>query len=163
MTDHQNMAESTVGSPKAAAVSAAICHNPACGTSRDARALIRNARIESAIIEYAKTPLRCSIPLELLETMNAQVRDIFRRKNARRSARMHVTPIRVCETPKVVAIRGVLSPQLHAAAAHPGMRGAGSVSGSDWLCSRAECTSDNSKSGLANRAAGRRRISSIEH
>jgi arsenate reductase len=33
-----------------------IYHNPACGTSRNTLALIRNACIEPTIIEYLRTP-----------------------------------------------------------------------------------------------------------
>ncbi len=33
-----------------------IYHNPACGTSRNVLALIRNAGIEPTVIEYLKTP-----------------------------------------------------------------------------------------------------------
>jgi arsenate reductase len=33
-----------------------IYHNPACGTSRNALALIRNAGVEPHVIEYLKTP-----------------------------------------------------------------------------------------------------------
>jgi arsenate reductase len=33
-----------------------IYHNPACGTSRNTLALIRNAGIEPEVIEYLKTP-----------------------------------------------------------------------------------------------------------
>ena len=33
-----------------------IYHNPACGTSRNAIAMIRNAGIEPHVIEYLKTP-----------------------------------------------------------------------------------------------------------
>ncbi len=33
-----------------------IYHNPNCGTSRNALAMIRNAGIEPAVIEYLKTP-----------------------------------------------------------------------------------------------------------
>jgi arsenate reductase len=33
-----------------------IYHNPACGTSRNALAMIRNAGIEPHVIEYLKTP-----------------------------------------------------------------------------------------------------------
>ena len=32
-----------------------IYHNPACGTSRNSLAMIRNAGIEPHIVEYAKT------------------------------------------------------------------------------------------------------------
>ena len=33
-----------------------IYHNPACGTSRNTLALIRNAGVEPEMIEYLKTP-----------------------------------------------------------------------------------------------------------
>jgi len=33
-----------------------IYHNPACGTSRNTLALIRNAGIEPRVIEYLKEP-----------------------------------------------------------------------------------------------------------
>jgi arsenate reductase (glutaredoxin) len=33
-----------------------IYHNPACGTSRNTLALIRNAGVEPTVIEYLKTP-----------------------------------------------------------------------------------------------------------
>jgi arsenate reductase-like glutaredoxin family protein len=33
-----------------------IYHNPACGTSRNALALIRNAGIEPTVIEYLRNP-----------------------------------------------------------------------------------------------------------
>ena len=33
-----------------------IYHNPACGTSRNTLALIRNAGVEPHVIEYLKTP-----------------------------------------------------------------------------------------------------------
>lgn len=35
-----------------------IYHNPACGTSRNTLALIRNAGIEPTVIEYLQTPPR---------------------------------------------------------------------------------------------------------
>ncbi|RZI93273.1 MAG: arsenate reductase, partial [Variovorax sp.] len=33
-----------------------IFHNPACGTSRNALALIRNSGAEPTVIEYLRTP-----------------------------------------------------------------------------------------------------------
>ncbi len=33
-----------------------IYHNPACGTSRNTLAMIRNAGIEPVIVEYLKNP-----------------------------------------------------------------------------------------------------------
>jgi arsenate reductase (glutaredoxin) len=35
-----------------------VYHNPACGTSRNTLAMIRNAGIEPHVIEYLKTPPR---------------------------------------------------------------------------------------------------------
>ena len=40
----------------AAPVDVVIYHNPECGTSRNALAMIRNAGIEPHVIEYLKTP-----------------------------------------------------------------------------------------------------------
>ena len=37
-------------------MSVTIYHNPACGTSRNTLAMIRNAGIEPVVIEYLKTP-----------------------------------------------------------------------------------------------------------
>jgi len=37
-------------------VAVTIYHNPACGTSRNVLALIRNAGIEPTVIEYLKAP-----------------------------------------------------------------------------------------------------------
>ena len=37
-----------------------IYHNPACGTSRNVLALIRNSGKEPNVIEYLKTPLLIS-------------------------------------------------------------------------------------------------------
>jgi len=37
-------------------MSVTIYHNPACGTSRNTLAMIRNAGIEPTVIEYLKTP-----------------------------------------------------------------------------------------------------------
>ena len=33
-----------------------IYHNPACGTSRNTLAMIRNSGVEPTVIEYLKTP-----------------------------------------------------------------------------------------------------------
>lgn len=38
------------------AVDIVIYHNPACGTSRNTLAMIRNAGIEPHVVEYLKTP-----------------------------------------------------------------------------------------------------------
>lgn len=38
------------------AIDVVMYHNPACGTSRNTLAMIRNAGIEPHVIEYLKTP-----------------------------------------------------------------------------------------------------------
>lgn len=60
-----------------------IYHNPACGTSRNALALIRNAGIEPTVIEYLKTPPDRATLLDLLGKMGARPRDILRQKEPR--------------------------------------------------------------------------------
>jgi arsenate reductase len=57
-----------------------IYHNPACGTSRNALAIIRNAGIEPQIIEYLKTPPSRDALLSLAARIGAPLRDILRRK-----------------------------------------------------------------------------------
>jgi arsenate reductase len=59
-----------------------IYHNPACGTSRNALALIRNAGIEPTVIEYLKTaPSRAELQ-SLVARMGVPLRAILRRKGA---------------------------------------------------------------------------------
>ena len=57
-----------------------IYHNPACGTSRNVLALIRNAGIEPSVIEYLKTPPDRATLLKLLQRMSARPREILREK-----------------------------------------------------------------------------------
>jgi arsenate reductase len=57
-----------------------IFHNPACGTSRNVLALIRNSGVEPVVIEYLKTPLSRARLIELLAAMDIGVRDLLRRK-----------------------------------------------------------------------------------
>ena len=57
-----------------------IYHNPACGTSRNVLALIRNAGIEPEVIEYLKTPPTRTELLELVQRMKVPLREILRRK-----------------------------------------------------------------------------------
>jgi arsenate reductase len=57
-----------------------IYHNPACGTSRNTLALIRNAGIEPTIIEYLKTPPDRATLESLLKRMNSRPRDLLRNK-----------------------------------------------------------------------------------
>jgi arsenate reductase (glutaredoxin) len=57
-----------------------IFHNPACGTSRNALALIRHAGIEPVVIEYLLTPPPRARLVELLAAMGVGPRQILRRK-----------------------------------------------------------------------------------
>jgi|SRR6185437_4290101 len=61
-------------------VSATIYHNPACGTSRNTLALIRNAGIEPTVIEYLKTPPDEQTLRDLLRRMNMRPRELLREK-----------------------------------------------------------------------------------
>ncbi|NMM07478.1 arsenate reductase (glutaredoxin) [Polaromonas sp.] len=57
-----------------------IFHNPACGTSRNTLALIRNTGAEPEVIEYLKTPPTRDQLLELIAQMAVRIRDVMRRK-----------------------------------------------------------------------------------
>ena len=57
-----------------------IYHNPGCGTSRNALALIRHAGIEPVIIEYLKTPPTKQRLRELISEMGISVRALLREK-----------------------------------------------------------------------------------
>ena len=57
-----------------------IYHNPACGTSRNVLALIRNSGEEPAVIEYLKTPPDRATLERLIAAMNMPVRDVLRQK-----------------------------------------------------------------------------------
>src|SRR5471032_2961601 len=57
-----------------------IFHNPACGTSRNALAMIRNAGIEPDVIEYLKTPPSRDELTGLVARMGVPLRDVLRRK-----------------------------------------------------------------------------------
>jgi len=57
-----------------------IYHNPACGTSRNTLALIRNTGIEPHVIEYLKTPPSRPMLVSLIRRMGAAVRDVLRDK-----------------------------------------------------------------------------------
>lgn len=58
-----------------------IYHNPACGTSRNVLALIRNSGAEPTVIEYLKTPLEGATLERLLVDMNTPVREVLRQKD----------------------------------------------------------------------------------
>ena len=57
-----------------------IYHNPACGTSRNVLALIRNAGLDPEVIEYLKTPPGRDKLLALIAQMKVPVRDLLRAK-----------------------------------------------------------------------------------
>ncbi|MBK3397143.1 arsenate reductase (glutaredoxin) [Methylobacterium ajmalii] len=57
-----------------------IYHNPACGTSRNTLAMIRNAGIEPHVIEYVKTPPTRALLVQLLLRTGLSVRDVLRDK-----------------------------------------------------------------------------------
>jgi arsenate reductase (glutaredoxin) len=61
-------------------VTVAIYHNPACGTSRNTLALIRNSGEEPVVIEYLKTPPGRAELVDLIHRMGISVRDLVRRK-----------------------------------------------------------------------------------
>ena len=57
-----------------------IYHNPACGTSRNTLALIRDAGIEPQVIEYVRTPLSREELSDLIARMGVPVRSVLREK-----------------------------------------------------------------------------------
>ena len=57
-----------------------IYHNPACGTSRNTLAMIRQSGEEPEIIEYLKTPPTRERLTELIKAMGLSARDLVRRK-----------------------------------------------------------------------------------
>jgi arsenate reductase (glutaredoxin) len=57
-----------------------IYHNPACGTSRNVLALIRNAGVEPTVVEYLKTPPDRATLAELLRRMGMRPRQLLREK-----------------------------------------------------------------------------------
>ena len=62
------------------AIDVVIYHNPACGTSRNTLAMIRNAGIEPHVIEYLKTPPTRALLVRLLKRAGLSVRDVLRKK-----------------------------------------------------------------------------------
>ena len=57
-----------------------IYHNPACGTSRNVLAMIRNAGIEPHVVEYLKTPPATTLLKQILTRAGLSVRDALREK-----------------------------------------------------------------------------------
>lgn len=57
-----------------------IYHNPACGTSRNALEMIRNAGIEPTVVEYLKTPPSREELVKLIADAGLTVRQALREK-----------------------------------------------------------------------------------
>ncbi len=57
-----------------------IYHNPECGTSRNALAMIRNAGIEPHVVEYLKTPPSRALLESLIERAGISPRALLREK-----------------------------------------------------------------------------------
>jgi arsenate reductase len=57
-----------------------IFHNPACGTSRNVLALIRNSGVEPTVVNYLKAPPGRARLVELLAAMQMPVRELLRQK-----------------------------------------------------------------------------------
>ena len=57
-----------------------IYHNPACGTSRNTLAMIRNSGVEPRLVEYLKTPPSRDELQGLITAMRLNVRDLLRSK-----------------------------------------------------------------------------------
>ena len=61
-------------------MSVTIYHNPACGTSRNTLAMIRQSGEQPEIIEYLKKPPTRARLLELIQAMGISVRGLLREK-----------------------------------------------------------------------------------
>jgi len=58
-----------------------IYHNPACGTSRNTLALIRNSGVEPVVIHYLENPPTRDTLQALITAMGSGVRSLLREKN----------------------------------------------------------------------------------
>jgi arsenate reductase len=63
-----------------AGMTVTIYHNPACGTSRNTLAMIRQSGEEPTVIEYLKTPPSRERLIELLAEMKMSPRQLLREK-----------------------------------------------------------------------------------
>jgi len=59
-----------------------LYHNPACSTSRNVLALLRDAGKEPVIIEYLKSPPTHAELVRIIRLMGVPVRDIIRSKES---------------------------------------------------------------------------------
>lgn len=57
-----------------------IYHNPACGTSRNTLAMIRQSGEEPVVVEYLKSPPSREELVKLIAAMGLTVRDLLRQK-----------------------------------------------------------------------------------
>jgi arsenate reductase len=57
-----------------------IYHNPECGTSRNALAMIRNAGVEPHVVEYLKTPPSRALLAQLIRRAAISPRELVREK-----------------------------------------------------------------------------------
>lgn len=57
-----------------------IYHNPACGTSRNTLAMIRQSGEDPEIIEYLKTPFARDTLVDLMKRMGIGARELLRQK-----------------------------------------------------------------------------------
>ena len=57
-----------------------IYHNPACGTSRNVLAMIRNSGVEPHVVEYLKAPPVRALLVELINRAGMRPRDLLREK-----------------------------------------------------------------------------------
>jgi arsenate reductase len=57
-----------------------IYHNPACGTSRNVLAMIRNSGVEPHVVEYLKIPPARALLVELINRAGMRPRDLLREK-----------------------------------------------------------------------------------
>ncbi|HEY8072272.1 MAG TPA: arsenate reductase (glutaredoxin) [Methylocystis sp.] len=57
-----------------------IYHNPACGTSRNTLAMIRQSGVEPVVVEYLKNPPTPARLVELLREMGISARELLRQR-----------------------------------------------------------------------------------
>ena len=58
-------------------------HNPDCGTSRNAFAMIGNAGVEPHVVEYLKTPPSRALLVQLVQRAEISPRELLREKGTR--------------------------------------------------------------------------------
>lgn len=61
-------------------INCTIWHNPACGTSRNVLALLREAGLEPEVINYLRDPPTCERLIELIRAAGLTVREALRQR-----------------------------------------------------------------------------------